>query len=109
MSREERFQKLASKVADPQAKVLFERIGRKALPSWNDHSFDMMSILSSISLPDILKDRYVAMSFISAPLSWLFFIDEPEMQTICASSIDKIEASRSDDKEIMKLIISRMK
>lgn len=105
MSVQEQFDTLVAKVPTEKAREIFKRIGQKDLHKWNSHSFQMMTVFSSLSYEEIAKDSYLRASFLTSKLPWLYYVNDPTFVELCKKFSEKdLEKLSSDDREIIKCI-----
>lgn len=95
------FDMLAMRVP-AQARELFRQLGQKQLYKWNSHNFEVMDIFSQVSFERISEDGYLLNTLFSAPLAWLYYVEDPQFQAHFVQ-IDS-EELEGDRKEIVEFI-----
>lgn len=67
--------KYAQSVPDGPARRMFVKYASRSVGSWNDHTLQVLRILSTVPFRD-LKDPYLCAALFSAPSAWLFYVDD---------------------------------
>lgn len=68
------------KLRDPEAQIILDKYFPCDLDNLNQHARDILKIFQTISFEKLWKDEYLRGSFLSNPLNFLFFSEDPDFK-----------------------------